>query len=195
MTGRITEAAGAPKNEGPVDRAKVSGPDAVTTPSEEPNDVPRGSGTDAFVPGRPRAEARGSDERSSPIPERLVGALLAPLRVVGNVETIAHALLALQRDAHDRLASVDERVGALRAPLDRMDDRVRELATLEHAITERMDVLRADTEARLLAVAHEVHAMRAPMERMSRDLASIVQLLPQPSDGPLARLKDTLTSS
>lgn len=37
--------------------------------------------------------------------------------------------------------------------------------------------------------------MRAPMQQMSRDLTTIVKLLPQAGDGPLARLKDTLSSS
>jgi len=30
---------------------------------------------------------------------------------------------------------------------------------------------------------------------MARDLGTAVKLLPNPSDGPIARLKDTLTSS
>jgi hypothetical protein len=34
-----------------------------------------------------------------------------------------------------------------------------------------------------------------PIERMSRDLSTALQLLPAPSDGPFARLKDTLTAS
>jgi hypothetical protein len=47
----------------------------------------------------------------------------------------------------------------------------------------------------MLAVEEEVRELRSPIEKMSRDLATMVELLPNPSDGPLARLKDTLTSS
>ncbi len=137
----------------------------------------------------------------------LLGALLAPLRasqrVVANIETIAAALLSLQGDARERLASVDERAGALvqavaalRAPLERVDRKVTELSRLEQAITVRMDAIQDDLNMRVQAVVgEEVHAMRAPIEEMSRKLAEVVELLPDPNDGPLARLKDTLTAS
>ncbi|MDQ6778832.1 MAG: hypothetical protein M3071_21985 [Actinomycetota bacterium] len=129
----------------------------------------------------------------------LVRALLAPLRtpqrVVDNIETIASALLALQRDAHERLASVDERVGALLAPLNRLDRKVTGLQKLEHSITEQTEAIRADLNARLLSVEEEVRAMRSPIGQMSRDLATVLALLPDPNDGPLARLRDTLSSS
>jgi len=129
----------------------------------------------------------------------LIRALLSPLRtpqrVVGNIETIATALLALQHDAHERLASLDDRVAALRAPLDRLDRRVAELQKLEQAVTEQTDAIRHELNARMLAVEQEVRGMRSPIERMARDLGTVVELLPDPSDGPLARLKDTFTSS
>ena len=129
----------------------------------------------------------------------LIRALLAPVRapqrILGSIETIASTLVVLSRDAHDRLASVDEQVGALLALLSRLDRNVLELAQLEEAVTAQMDVLREDINTRLLAVEEEVNSMRAPIEGMSRDLGIVVKLLPNPSGGPLARLRDTLTPS
>jgi predicted nucleic acid-binding Zn-ribbon protein len=129
----------------------------------------------------------------------LMWALLTPLRtpqrVVGNIETIASALLALQRDTREHLASLDDRVGGLLAPLNRLDRRVTELQKLEEAMTEQTNAIREDLRARMLAVEEEVGGMRDPMERISRDLATVVKLLPNPSDGPIARLRDTFTSS
>jgi septal ring factor EnvC (AmiA/AmiB activator) len=139
------------------------------------------------------------DPTESTAEHGLMRVLLAPLRtpqrVVGNIETIASTLLALSRDTHDRLASVDEQVGALLAPLTRLDQNVTDLQKLEQAVTEQTDAIRDDINTRLLAVEAEVQEMRAPIEGMSRDLATVVKLLPNPSDGPLARLRDTLTSS
>jgi hypothetical protein len=37
--------------------------------------------------------------------------------------------------------------------------------------------------------------MRPALEQMSRDVQTIERLLPNPADGPIARLRDTLTSS
>jgi hypothetical protein len=129
----------------------------------------------------------------------LIRALLAPVRapqrILGSIETIASTLLVLSRDTHDRLASVDAQVGALLALLTRLDRNVLELAQLEEAVTAQTDALREDINARLLAVEEEVHSMRAPIEGMSRDLATVVKLLPNPAGGPLARLRDTLTPS
>ncbi|MDQ6805607.1 MAG: hypothetical protein M3065_11715 [Actinomycetota bacterium] len=148
-----------------------------------------------------------TDDRSENIESQsLMRALLAPLRapqrVVGNIETIASALLGLQRDVQERLAAVDERlssvdkrVGTLLAPLNRLDRRVAELHTIERAMTEQTDAIRKEMNTHMLAVEEEVRGMRSPIEKMSRDLAAVVELLPEPSDSPLARLKDTLTSS
>jgi len=174
------------------------------------------------------------DRSDSQEPHSLLGALLSPLRapqrVFGDIETIAVALLALQRDARDRLGSIDDRAAelikgvaglhepvnrldrnvesmqslegtitarmeALQAPLDRLDVKVGKLHTLEATITERMNAIDDDLNSRMLAVEQEVHAMRAPLEQISRDTQSVVKLLPDPSDGPLTRLKDTFTSS
>ncbi len=155
-----------------------------------------------------------SDDRSgSSEPHGLLGALLSPLRapqrVVTDIEAIAASLLTLQGVIAERLSSVDEHAGELRigvarlqdelegvkAPLERIEVHVSELAQLEQAITDRMDAIDADLNERMRAVEAEVHSMRSPIEQMARDLQSVVRLLPTPSDGPLARLKDTLTSS
>jgi len=135
------------------------------------------------------------DPSGSPAPQILRRALLAPLRVAENIETIASALLALQRDARERLASVDEAVSALGAPLERLDRRVAQLQELEQAVTEQTDAIRDDLNTRMLALEQEVRGMHEPIEQMARDLGTAVKLLPNPSDGPIARLKDTLTSS
>ncbi|MBA3328601.1 MAG: hypothetical protein H0T43_09910 [Solirubrobacterales bacterium] len=146
------------------------------------------------------------DQPHSQEPPSLLGTLLAPLRapqrVVTDIETIASALLSLQHDAAERLASIDERaggllssIGALRAPLDRIDRKVTELTKLEAAITDRMDKLHDDLDARLRAAEQEVRALRPPIEQMARDVAGIMELLPDPSDGPMARLKDTFSPS
>jgi hypothetical protein len=141
------------------------------------------------------ADDRTEDIESQGFMRALLGPLRASHRVAGNIETIASALLALQRDAHERLASVDERVGALLVPLTRLDRRVAELQKLERAVTEQTDAIRDELNTRMLAVEEEVRGMRSPIEQMSRDLGTVMQLLPNPDDGPLARLKDTLTSS
>jgi chromosome segregation ATPase len=119
----------------------------------------------------------------------------APQRVAGNIETIASVLIALQRDAQERLASLDKRVGALSVTLVRLDRRVAQLQELEQAVTEQTDAIRDDLNTRLLAVEEQIRDMQSPIDQMSRDLGTVVNLLPDPSDGPLARLKDTFTSS
>jgi hypothetical protein len=158
----------------------------------------RDDGVAAAKPAARRVEHRG--------PQGILGVLVAPLRVpqriAADIATIASAVVALQRDAHDRLTSVDDRAGALvtgvdalRAPLGRVERKVAELASLEEAVTLRMDAVHHDLNTRMLAVEAEVHAMRRPIEQMSRDLTAAVALLPNPSDGPLARLRDTLTAN
>ncbi|MGI8803372.1 MAG: hypothetical protein ACR2KV_14610 [Solirubrobacteraceae bacterium] len=132
--------------------------------------------------------------------------LLAPLRlpgeIVGNVETLARSVVALQRTAEAHLASIDARAGELVAALSllqktvtRLETKVDRLAGLEATIDERMEVLRADLNTRMLSAEEEVHLLRTPLEQVARDVASIKLLLPDPSDGPMARLRDTLTSS
>lgn len=155
-----------------------------------------------------------SDDRSETAgPQGLLGALLSPLRapqrVVTDIEAIASSLLTLQGVIAQRLTSVDEHAGELRigvgklhdalgsleARLERIDGQVSQLATLEQVITERMDTVDDDLNKRMLAIEAEVHAIRSPIEQMARDVQAVVRLLPEPSDGPMARLKDTLTAS
>lgn len=45
----------------------------------------------------------------------------------------------------------------------------------------------------MLAVQHELHAMSPQMEQMANDVSKIDDLMPEPTDGPLTRLKETLT--
>jgi hypothetical protein len=68
-----------------------------------------------------------------------------PQRVVGNIEIIASALLSLQRDTPERLASVDERVGALILPLNALDRKVTDLRTLERSLTDETGARLRDT--------------------------------------------------
>ncbi|MGI8903082.1 MAG: hypothetical protein ACR2IP_05365 [Solirubrobacteraceae bacterium] len=145
-------------------------------------------------------------DRDQDEPRGVLGALLMPLRlpgrVVSDIETVTAAVLSLVRNTEQRLGSVDERTGqlveslsALRGALERIDARVEKLQALEGTVDAHMKGLRGDLNERLLAVEEEVRAMRAPVEQMARDTSQIVRLLPDPSAGPMARLKDTLTSS
>ncbi len=128
--------------------------------------------------------------------------LRLPGRVVSDIETVTAAVLSLVRNTEQRLGSVDDRTGqlvaslvALRRALERIDGRVEKLQAIEDTLDDHMNGLRGDLNERLLAVEEEVRAMRAPVEQMARDTSQIVRLLPDPSAGPMARLKDTLTSS
>lgn len=136
----------------------------------------------------------------------LLDTLLMPLRVpgrvVGEIERITEALLSLQRTAEVHLSSVDENsgelvagLGGLRAAVGRLEAKVDALTGLEATIEERIDGLRDDVNARLLAVEAEVRGIRPALEQMARDVQTIERLLPNPGDGPLARLRDTLTAS
>lgn len=94
----------------------------------------------------------------------------------------------------DRMDAFLQATTLLQATIDRIDDRVALLESLEATLTERIDGLREDLNDRMIAVKAEVEAIHPPMEEMARDVAKIDQLLPDPKDGPLTRLKDTLTS-
>jgi len=131
-----------------------------------------------------RDRLRAIEEHAAELVER-VGALVEPVqRLDRNVE----GMTSLER-------TITERMEALQAPLDRLDERVTELQRLEQVITERMGTVDEHLIERMLAVESEVHAMRAPIDQMSRDVAHVVKLLPEPGDGPFARLKDTFTAS
>lgn len=143
------------------------------------------------------------DEPPAPgVFDTLLMPLRLPGRVVADIETLTQAVVALQRDSAQRLASVDdnaaelvERVGTLLEAVDRIDGRVADLQSLETTIEAKMEQLRDDLNTRMLAVEHEIRGMLPPMEQMAQDVSKIDDLLPSPSDGPLAKLKDTLTSS
>jgi chromosome segregation ATPase len=146
-------------------------------------------------------DGSGGAEQQSLV-RALLGPLRAPQRAAANIETIASAVVSLQRDAHKRLASVDERAGALlravkglSGRLDELDRKVALLQELEQAMTEQTDAIRDDLNTHMLTLEEEIRTMRSPIEQMSSDIATIMALLPNPSDGPLRRLRDTLTPS
>jgi len=95
----------------------------------------------------------------------------------------------------ERMAAFLEAVEKLQTSIDRIDGRVELVETVEETMTTQLQGVRSDLNERMIAVEHEVRAIRPAMERMAQDVAKIDQLLPDPSDGPLTRLKDTLTSS
>ena len=184
------------------------------------------------------ASDRDTDDAADTASPGVFDTLLMPLRlpgrVVSDIQTLAEAVVALQRTADTHLAAVDENAGQLveglkdlqgsvdevkgtvdtleqeRMPafleatgklqesIDRIEGRVETLATLatlENTIEEMMAGLREDLNTRMLAVEHEVRSMQAPMKTMANDVAKIDGLLPNPDDGPLTRLKDTLTGN
>lgn len=145
-----------------------------------------------------------SDERNADGPPNVLHALLAqlrlPQRIVAEIETIAGAVLSLSDTADERLRSIDERAGALveglgamGASLTRLESKVEELAGLEETIEKRMEALREDLNTRMLSVEGQLNVIQPPITEVARDVAEIKQLLPDPADGPLARLKDQLT--
>jgi len=108
----------------------------------------------------------------------------------GSVDGIAGTVTKLDED---RMPAFLEGLGKLQTSLDRIEGRVETLESLESTIEEMMAGLREDLNARMQAVEHEVRAMQPPMTQMARDVAKLDDLLPNPTDGPLARLKDTLS--
>jgi len=132
--------------------------------------------------------------------------LLAPLRLpqraISEIESIAASVGALASTAERRLSSIDDSAGvlveeirALRAALKRVEAKVDKLAGLEETIEANMQGLRSDLNLRMLAVEHEVRGLRDPIDHVALDVSKIQSLLPEPSDGPIARLKDTLTKN
>ncbi len=136
----------------------------------------------------------------------MLGALLTPLRlpgrVVTDIETLSRTLLSLQKTTLRHLPSIDDRAGelvkqldTLQASVNRLEVQVDRLMGLESTIEDRMEDLRKDLNMRMTAVEHEVGAMRPPLDQMANDVQKVVKLLPDPNDGPLTRLKDTLSPS
>ncbi len=110
----------------------------------------------------------------------------------GSIDRIDGVVTSLEQE---RMPAFLAAVGKLQASIDRIEARVVDLESLEETLTTRMDGLRADLNERMSEVRHEVRAMRPPLQQMASDVNKIDQLLPDPSSGPLTRLKDTLSSS
>lgn len=119
---------------------------------------------------------------------KLVGSLK---NLHGSVGEIKDTVDTLERE---RMPAFLEAIGTLQASIDRIENRVQTLESLEHTIEDKMEQLREDLNARMHEIEHEVRGIHPPMEQMARDVAKIDTLLPNPSDGPLTRLKDTLSS-
>ena len=109
----------------------------------------------------------------------------------GSVDAIDAKVNKLEQE---RMPAFLEATAKLQESIDRIEGRVKTLQTLENTIEEMMAGLREDLNARMLAVEHEVRSMQAPMQKMATEVENIGGLLPDPSDGPLTRLKDTLSS-
>jgi chaperonin cofactor prefoldin len=121
------------------------------------------------------------------------GQLVAGLSTLqGSIDHIEGKVDRLEAERMDAFLVA---VGGLQASIDRIELNVEKLESLEKAITVRIDGLRGDLNTRMIAVEHTVAAMSSPMQEMADDVAKIDELLPDPKDGPLTRLKDTLTSS
>jgi len=95
----------------------------------------------------------------------------------------------------ERMTAFLKAVGKLQTSIDRIDGRVEKLESVEETMATHLQGVRSDLNERMIAVEEEVRAMRPAMEQMAGDVAKIDGLLPDPSDGPLTRLKDTLSSS
>ena len=109
----------------------------------------------------------------------------------GTVDEIKGTVNTLEQE---RMPAFLAATAKLQESIDRIEGRVETLSTLENTIEEMMAGLREDLNARMLAVEHEVRSMQAPMQKMATEVENIGGLLPDPSDGPLTRLKDTLSS-
>jgi len=125
------------------------------------------------------------DDRAGQLIDGLHTLHEAVARIESKVNTIEEERLEAFLEATDRL----------QASIDRIDQRVVKIDTLETTITEQIEGLRYDLNERMTAVKAEVEAMRPPLDEMATDVAKIDELLPDPKDGPLTRLKDTLSSS
>ena len=142
--------------------------------------------------------------RSADGPPGVLDSLLAqlrlPQRIISEIGTIAAAVVSLSDTADERLKSIDDRAGALveglgarDTSLTQLESKVDELTGLEAMIDKRMEALRDDLNTRMLSIEGQLKKTKEPINQMAQDVAQIKQLLPDPADGPLARLKDQLT--
>ena len=125
------------------------------------------------------------DDRAARLLDGLHGLHGAVARIEAKVNTIEEERLEAFLEATDRL----------QASIDRIDQRVVKLGTIESTMTDQIEGLRYDLNERMTAVKAEVEGMRPPLDQMATDVAKIDELLPDAKDGPLTRLKDTLSSS
>ena len=171
------------------------------------------------------------DDRRDDEPLNVFDTMLLPLRlpgrVVGNIQTLTTAVVALQTDAtRHRLGRRDagilvDGLRDLAAAIGRIERRVDKLeAERMDALLEGVATLQAgsiasrsgsptssrsrrrspsastrctETSTRACSRSRPRCArLRPAMDGMARDVAKIDDLLPDPSDGPLTRLKDTL---
>ncbi|MGI8623329.1 MAG: hypothetical protein ACR2NB_07540 [Solirubrobacteraceae bacterium] len=107
-----------------------------------------------------------------------------PLRALSSLADLAGMV-----DGH--LAQLLRAVRALQPPLERIDEK---MVVLEESLGGRLDALGVDLGARVSGVEERVVALLPLLERMAGDLEETSDLLPDPSDGPLARLRHTFTS-
>lgn len=109
--------------------------------------------------------------------------------------TVARIETKVATIEEERLEALLDATDKLQASIDRIEQRVVHLDTLEATITDLIGGLRTDLNERMSAVTAEVQAIRPPLVKMAGEVAKLDGLLPDPKDGPLTRLKDTLSSS
>jgi len=121
------------------------------------------------------------------------------VQLVDGLRELHRAVTRIERKVNileeDRMQALLDATATLQASIDRIDDRVAVLESLEGSMTGLIEGLREDLNARMTAVQGEVHGMKQPMHAMAGDVAKIDALLPDPNAGPLTRLKETLSSS
>lgn len=125
------------------------------------------------------------DERAGELVQGLSTLQRSVDRIEGRVERLEQ----------ERMQAFSEDFARLQDSIDRIDSRVAGLEALEESLTDRLDGLRADLNERMIEVRQEVRGMRPAMDQMATDVKKIDDLLPDPSAGPMTRLKDTLSSS
>lgn len=120
-------------------------------------------------------------------------ALLFPLRMPGralrDLDTIAAAVVSLER-------SVLTRLGSIEANTAQLAGQIAVLQVSIDAIVKRIGELDEGLTVTRTALLAEVALLRAPIERMAGDLGQATAMLPEQSGtgGPITRLRDALSS-